>query len=342
MRFVPTRGSRLVVKPRDKKTRIAEALTDLQLVTAGAASAGEGRRDANGMAEMIAAVARSSSVFLRKLVLGEPRNPKARLLDEGVLASLNMRLQPLRKIPTKGRRNLETGFTLDQALFIATRLDETTGEPLERYGAIGGPQGWMFHVEWPLPGMAGWTDVPADGHRWPISAGQLFDIDSDRDMQCDDWLAQQVVIFDGKGIALHELIRAVANYDGAHAIGVGRLAVVEGETPTEATKHPDLHLLKNITFFGIGYAHLVVVEAAMYLYERLVDEASIARPRGDILLVRPEFECSAEQAASSSPDWMRFRGGATVSFSSRPGVMRHTVRAVGRRRRSRRTRGESG
>ena len=83
--------------------------------------------------------------------------------------------------------------------------------------------------------------------------------------------------------------------------------------------------------FGIGYADLVVVEAAIYLYERLVDEPSIARPRGDILLVRPEFECSAEQqAASSSPGWLRFRGGAAVSFSSKPGVVRHRVCAVGR------------
>ena len=330
MEFVPTRGSRLVVQHKDKKKRIAEALTDQQLVIAGTARDGEGRRDANAMAEMVAAVARSSSVFLRKLVLGEPRNPKARLLDDDVLASLEMRLQPLRRIPAGGRRTLETGFTIDQALFVATRLDETTRKPLERYGALGGPQGWSFHVEWPLPGMADWTEVPVEGHRWQISAGQLFDTDSDRGMQCDDWLAQQLVVFDGKGIALHEVIRTVANFDGAHAVGVGRLAVVEGETPFEAAKHPEVHLLRNITLFGIGYADLVVVEAAMYLYEHLVDEPSIERPRGDILLVRPEFECSAEQAASCNPSWLRFRGAAAVSFSSNPGVVRHRVRAVGR------------
>ena len=47
MEFVPTRGSRLVVQHKDKKKRIAEALTDLQLVLAGIASDGEVQRDAN-------------------------------------------------------------------------------------------------------------------------------------------------------------------------------------------------------------------------------------------------------------------------------------------------------
>ena len=124
-----------------------------------------------------------------------------------VLASLNMRLQPLRRIPTRGRRTLETGFKLDRALFVATMLDETTGEPLERYGALGGPQGWSFHVEWPLPGMADWTGVPVEGHRWQVSAGQLFDTESERGMQCEDWLSQQLVVFNGKPFALHEVIR---------------------------------------------------------------------------------------------------------------------------------------
>ena len=108
------------------------------------------------------------------------------------------------------------------------------------------------------------------------------------------------------------------------------MAVVEGETPFKAAKHPEVHLLRNITLLGIGYADLVVVEAAMNLYERLVDEPSIARPRGDVLLLRPEFECSAEQAASLSPGWLRFRGGAMVSFAAKPGVVRHSVRAIGR------------
>ena len=332
MRFVSTRGPRIMGPHKEKKERITEALTDLQLVIAGIADAGEGPHDGQGMAQATAALARTCSVFLRKLVLGEPRNPQARLLDDEVLASLDMRLPPLRKIPAAGRQTLETGSSVDRALFLATRLDDTTREPVERYGAVGGTQGWRIVVDWPLPGMADWIGVPSKGNRWRMSAEQLFDTNSDRGMRCSDWLAQQVVMFDQRGIALHELIRVVANYDGAHAVSVGRLSVVEGESPSKAAEEPDIHILRNITFFGVGYAELVVVEAAMYLFERLMDETSIVRPRGDCCVVKPEFECSADQAVSPKPVWLGFRGGTMVSLSARPGIVRHKVRAVGHRR----------
>ena len=124
MQFVPTRGSRIVGQHKDKKQRVAEALSDLQLVLAGIASRGEGPRDGAELAQMIATLARTCSVFLRKLVLGEARDRGARLLDDGVLASLNLGLQPLRKIPKDRRRTVETGCRLDRVFMLATRLDE--------------------------------------------------------------------------------------------------------------------------------------------------------------------------------------------------------------------------
>ena len=163
---------------------------------------------------------------------------------------------------------------------FSSRRRGWTKQPENRWSGTGlleDPKAGGSLVEWPLPGMADWIEVPLEGNRWQISAEQLFDTNSDRGMRCSDWLGQQVVMFDQRGIALHELIRAVANYDGAHAVSVGRLAVVEGESPSMAAKEPDIHILRNITFFGVGYAELVVVEAAMYLFGRLMDEASIAR-----------------------------------------------------------------
>lgn len=329
MEFIPAWGPRLMPHHKEKKERITEALTDLQLVIAGIANLGEGPHDGKEIAQMVAALARPSSVFLRKLVLGEPRNPRARLLDDGVLGSLDMRLQPLRKIPQHARRTLETGTCIEAAHFVATRLDVTTGAPVESFEAFGGPQGSSIVVEWPLPGMADWIDAPREGHRWQVASDQLFDTNSDRAMPCDDWLAQQVVIFDRKGISLHELFRTVANYDGAHAVNPGLLAVGEGETPSKSAKQSEVHLLRSLAFFGVGYADLVVVEAAMYLYERLRNEPTITRPRRDILIAKSEFECSAEQAVSLRPDWLRFSGGMTVSFSATAGVERHIVRPVG-------------
>ena len=161
-----------------------------------------------------------------------------------------------------------------------------------------------------------------------MSPEQLFNTRSDRTMRCDDWLGQQVVMFDGKGITLQKLIRTVANFDGAHAVNVGRLGAMEGESLPTAAKDPDIHILRNITFFGAGYAEIVVVESALYLYRQLLDEPSIERPRGEIYLVTPEFECPAEQAISTRPSWLGFKGGIMVSFSPRPGIVRHTVKGV--------------
>ena len=55
----------------------------------------------------------------------------------------------------------------------------------------------------------------------------------------DDWLGQRVVMFDGKGISLKEMIRTVTNFEGAHSIDVGRLAAVEGEQAFRATMKPN-------------------------------------------------------------------------------------------------------
>ena len=328
MKFVPIRGSRITGPHKDKKQRVAEALSDLQLLLAGIASRGDGFQDGTELAQIIASLARTGSVFLRKLVLGEPGNRGARLLDDSVLASLKLRLQPLRKIPKDRRRTVETGYRLDRVLMAVTRLDESTGQPVERYKAVGGRQGLSIAVEWPLPGMADWVEAPLETVQWQMSSEQLFDTNSDRSMRCDDWLGQQVVMFDRKGVTLEKLIRTVANFDGAHAVNVGRLATIDGEVPSTAAKDPDIHILRNITFFGVGYADLVVVETALYLYRQLLDDPSIEQPRGGIWLVTPTFECPPSQTTSARPPWLGFKGGMMASFSPTPGIVRHTVRGV--------------
>ena len=327
--FVPSWGSRVGGQHKDKKQRITEALSDLQLVLSGMASGGEGRRNADEMIQVTASLARACSVFLRKVVLGEARNREARLLDDGVLESLEMHLQPLRRIPKEGRRTIETGFHTKQVTMMVTRLDEVTKQPREQYMAVGGAQGLSIVVEWPLVGMVDWAKASLEGEHWRVSEDQLFDTDSERDMRCYDWLGQQVVMFDKQGVTLEKLIRTVANLEGVHAINVGRLSVVEGETPSRAMKEPHIHILRNITFFGIGYAELVVIEAGLYLYQRLMQEPSIERPSGSFYLVTPTFECSPEDAILERPPWLQYRGGTMISFSPEPGVVRHTVRAPG-------------
>ncbi|MCY4499112.1 MAG: hypothetical protein OXC14_17745, partial [Rhodospirillaceae bacterium] len=134
-RFVASRGTRVMGQHKDKQQRITDALSDLGLVLAGLANGGEGPRNQNEIAQGAGSLARASSVFLRKLVLGEGRNRGARLLDDDVLGSLEMRLQPLRKIPGEGRRTVETGLRAERVAMELTRLDEATGEPVERHMA---------------------------------------------------------------------------------------------------------------------------------------------------------------------------------------------------------------
>ena len=327
--FVPTRGSRIGGLQKDKKQRITEALGDLQLTMAGMADRGEGPHDMSEIAQITGSLARASSVFLRKLLLGHSRDRGARLLDDGVLHSLEMRLQPLRKVPKEQRRTVETGFSMNRVGIDLVRLDEVTGKPVERYGAVGGRQGLCIQVEWPLPGMADWLEAPSASRRWEVSPDQLIDTDSERAMRCNDWLGQQVVMFDGKGISLEKLIRTIANLEGAHATSVGRVAVVAGETPSNASKEPHIHILRNISLFGVGYVDLVVIEAALHLYGCLLDEPSIERPGGEIVLTMLAFECPPEQAQSSRPSWLGFRGEMMASFSPNPGIVRHTVRGPG-------------
>ena len=134
-----------------------------------------------------------------------------------------------------------------------------------------------------------------------MSADQLFETSADSSMSCDDWLGQQVVLFNGKGISLKEMIQTVVNYEGAHSIDVGRLATIEGETVSPAARNPAPHILNAITVFGIRYAHLIVIECALYLYEKLLNESSIKRPYGDIYKATVGVACSPEQAESPRP-----------------------------------------
>ena len=118
-------------------------------------------------------------------------------------------------------------------------------------------------IEWPLPGAADWRGVPSQETPWLVSTDQLFRTGTGSSLSCDEWLGQQVVLFDGKGVSLKEMIRTVVNFEGAHSIYVGRLAIVEGEVASGAATNPAPHILNAVTVFGIRYAHLIVIECAI-------------------------------------------------------------------------------
>ena len=327
--FGPMRGSLVGGRDRSKKERITEALSDLHLVIGGFATQGTGRHERRDLPQTLGALARMCSVFLRKLVLGDRGDRTTRLLDDAVKESLQFGLQPLRKIPRGQRRTIRTGFGVGGGFMELTRRDDPGPGPAPTYRFPVAPHDLEFAVEWPLPGAADWTGVPSDKDPWLLSAAQLFETDSKRTLGCDEWLGQQVVLFDGRPISLKDIFRTVVTYEGAHAINVARLAEIDGHKPFKPATEPALHLLNNLTLFGIRFAHVIVIESALYLYERLLDEPSIQRPEGGIYMLTPGFACAADQAGSSRPDWLRFDGTMIMSFSSKPRLTRHTIRPAG-------------
>lgn len=327
VRFVPTTGSVIGGRHREKAARITEAMSDLQLGVDGLTSRLAAPTDGALFVEALQTFARTCSVFLRKTVLGDRSRRDTRLLDDRVLASLDLVFPPLRKIPAEDRRVMEVRLSLAGGFMEVTKKDEETGCPEASQRLPMASKTVAFLIEWPLLGATDWIEAPSEEEPWPASPEQLFDTEARPGLGCDEWLGQQVVLFDRTGISLKEIIRTVANYEGAHSISVGRLAQVEGDKRPRAARRPEPHLLSAISVFGVPYVHLIVIESALFLYSRLVDERSIERPNGKIYIPTPGFACAPGEAASSSPDWLRFEGGMMLSFSTVPTVIRHRLRA---------------
>ena len=227
---MPAGGSVIGGVPREKTARITDAMADLQLAIDGLRSrlpgSGGGRRstqmgDGDQCTHALGSFARACSVFLRKTVLGDYGKRETRLLDDRVLGSIGPEFDRLRKIPRDSRRRISAGLGISGGFVQMTRLDDQTREPQETYRFPAGPQELRLSIEWPLPGAADWTGVPSEDAPWPVNANQLFQTFTGAGLSCDEWLAQQVVLFDQKGISLKKMIQTVVNFEAAHSIDVG-------------------------------------------------------------------------------------------------------------------------
>lgn len=147
--------------------------------------------------------ARTCSVFLRKTVLGDRGLRETRLLDDSILELVEFQFARLRSISQDQRREFEIGHAITDGMLQVTKLDDHTLEPEATFCFPAGPQELKLTIEWPLPGVADWTGVPSEDAPWTVSPNQLFQTDSGPALRCDDWLGQQVVLFDGNGISLN-------------------------------------------------------------------------------------------------------------------------------------------
>ena len=193
-----------------------------------------------------------------------------------------------------------------------------------------GKQGLKITVEWPLPGMADWTDQPTNENPWRIRVEELFDSQPSKRLDCDSWLGQQLVMFDKKGISLKEIIRVTTNVEGAHSLSVDRLMRVESEGRSNVVENSHIHILSHVEVCGVRYNHAVVVATALYLYQHLILNTSIERPRGELNI--PVFHFVPDDVFSPEQKWLHFDGGVTLSLGSGEQFTVHSLRAPGRSR----------
>ena len=327
VQFVSTKGTPVSGRYRGKRERIAESVADLRLACEGAFSLCE-QTDQRDRGQWLAALARACSVFLRKMVIGDRDDPGTRLLDDDVIRGSGIKLHKLRRI-SMPRRELEVEQTLERGAVVVQKLDEITGSPEATEILQMGRQTLKIVVEWPLPGAAGWTDVPTPEVPWTMAPEELFELGGTEMPDCDAWLGQQLVLFDRRGITLKDVIRMVATFEGAHSINVSRLLQPQDEQSRGPFRYRERHILDNVTVFGVKYTHMVVVETALYLYERLVDVGHVERPEKEWRM-RASFVAAEGEGFFESAEWLGFAGGLILSLGGREQSISHRIRAVGK------------
>ena len=265
-------------------------------------------------------------MFLRKMVLGDDRNP--RLLDEDTCRVAKLGFDKVRGL--SGDRRTLTIVPVDVAggYIQATKRDEETDEAKESYLIPIGPQRLSIAIEWPLLGMADWLSEPAPEAPWEMRPEGLFGSQPNLRLDCDPWLGQQLVMFDNRGITLKDIIRVTVNTEGAHSPPLQRLSLPEGaedKARFRVVKDREIHILSHITVCGVRYTHAIVIETALYLYGELIGTEPIDHPEGventPVLAFLPSDVFSPDQG------WLSFAGGLAMSLGGADQSISHSVRA---------------
>ena len=264
------------------------------------------------------------------MVIGDRNDPATRLLDDSVVQTFGMDFDKLRRIPAE-RRTLEVGMSTQRRMVTMEKLDEATGRPEATVSLPIAPHTLSIAIEWPLPGAGSWTTAPTADRPWTIAPGELFELERREELDCSGWFGQQLVMFDQHGITLKDVIRTVATYEGAHSINVSRLLQEEGNQARGPFRNPERHILDNVTVFGMKYTHIVVIESALYLYEKLADGGHIERLSDREWRLRPSFVTLEEgRFFSAKQEWLGFAGGLILAFGTAERSISHRIRAVGK------------
>ena len=246
IQFVKGSGSTITVGNRDREERIREAIVDLRIAIGGCAAQPQDRLN-----DTVGSLARHSSIFLRKMVLGDDRN--SRLLDAEFCQKAKLRFNRIRKVHGNRRSFTLVPVDVTRGYLQATKLDEETGVPEVAHVIPTGPQRLSFVIDWPLSGMTDWINQPTEESPWAIRSNGLFETKSGKGFDCDEWLGQQLVMFDNRGITLKDVIRVTANTEAAHSPPLERLWLPEGiedKARFRVVKDREIHILSHILICG--------------------------------------------------------------------------------------------
>ena len=325
---VQATGSPVTGRLKDKGERIREAIDDLQLAIDGSQVQLTSETQADQFSRSIAALARACSVFLRKMALGDRNNKATRLLDDDVCASMGLKFHKLVKVDG-ARRPVEISFSIVGGYVNATKKNDETLLPEHTVHIPVGSQKLTISVEFPLPGMTNWFSSPDDQPIGEMRVEELFDSGSDPVLSCSEWLGQQLVLFDNKGIALKEVITTIVNTEGAHSVSGGRLAAKKGEKPQKFTRRQGLNILNNITFGSVKYNHIVVIESALYLYERIMqDRVANGELQGYYMPIVCVMSDSPEHGSLINQRFMGFQGGLILGLGGQEQIVHHEIRVT--------------
>lgn len=262
--------------------------------------------------------ARVCSIFLRRLVLDERGRRGARLLSDDLCRDARLSFPRIRKIPA-GRQNLTVASfeLLEGNATLAFTPDDQPETTFTRALPLQ-PIRFEFSVEWPLPGMANWIEQPTPERPWQLGPDELFDLQSSSRLDCSNWLGQQLVLMNGRGVSLGEIVRVTANTEGAHSPPSIPLFHEEDQRDTRALRNSHVHLVNLLTVVGMNYNHVVVMETAQYLYAELLRNEFIThpsdRPRS---VTMPGMSFNIGTPVFSEPgNWLGFAGSVSMGFGS--------------------------
>ena len=306
-------GIRISARLNDKPQVIRDAMVDLKTVIDGCMAQTPSR-------DVFDTLARQCSIFLRKMALGDGRNPP--LLDPETCKAAGLVFHKLRAV--RGKRQIQTVVQTQIASsnMRLTLTDPGTGELLGDM-SLQSVDPWTFRIDtdWPLPGIVDWVGLPTRETPWSINLEGLFDLRTSLGQDCSRWLGQLLVLFDNQTVTLGNVIRAVVNAEGAHApLEVSLMRPVDGivrDTP-DTTRNPGAYILLCVVTCGITYAHVVTIETGLYLYLVLA-QSGIVDQFKDVDSI-PEFRLTAPDAEyplGLMP--IRFEGGIALPIRVRPG-----------------------